>query len=253
MKYLLELVLYKAYVDLRAESSRGYLGILWWIIEPVMYMAAFYVVFTAIRMRGDVDFVVFLLTGLVVWKWFASTLMLGANSISVNTGLMMQVYLPKYIFPLVAIAINLFKFLIVFLLLLAFLLAYGIHIEISWIALPLLILVQLLLITGVSMLFAAILPFVLDLKPLLENMILMLFFLSGVIFDIHHAPESIQAYLYLNPMVTIIESYRNILLYGIMPDWEMLAIISLLSLTAIIIAFGMLKYFDKTYAKYLIR
>ena len=41
MNHYLELILYKAYADLRVEAARGYLGMLWWVLEPVLYMGAF--------------------------------------------------------------------------------------------------------------------------------------------------------------------------------------------------------------------
>ena len=68
----LELVWYKAYADLRAEAARAYLGVLWWVLEPLLYICVFYVVFGILLDRGGQGFVSFMLCGLVVWRWFSS-------------------------------------------------------------------------------------------------------------------------------------------------------------------------------------
>ena len=72
IKRYLEIIYYKTYADLRSEASRSYLGFVWWILEPVLYMSVFYLVFSVIRGQKDEDFILFLLVGLVSWKWFAS-------------------------------------------------------------------------------------------------------------------------------------------------------------------------------------
>ena len=62
------LIIQKAIADLISEARRGYIGILWWIIEPIIYMLVFYIIFVVVFDRGGEDRVAFLLTGLVIWK-----------------------------------------------------------------------------------------------------------------------------------------------------------------------------------------
>ena len=73
--HYISIIFEKAKADLIAEVRRGYLGILWWFIEPLLYLSVFYVVFVFVFDRGGEDGVAFLLTGLVVWKWFSSGVM----------------------------------------------------------------------------------------------------------------------------------------------------------------------------------
>jgi lipopolysaccharide transport system permease protein len=113
IRYLIDLISQEAMAGLRAEASRAYLGVLWWVIEPVMYMGVFYFVFAHLYQRGDENYVMFILIGLIVWKWFQATLNTGASSLMNNAGLMNLVYLPKIVFPLANIAVNTFKFLII--------------------------------------------------------------------------------------------------------------------------------------------
>ena len=244
-----ELILYKSLADLKAEAARGYLGILWWFLEPVLYMLVFYVALTAIRHRSGDHIVPFLLCGLVSWKWFASSIGQGANSIAGSQGLIRQVYLPKYIFPCVSLLSNTIKFLTVFFILLLFLLVSGITPGWYWLTAPIILVIQLTLQLSLSSFLSVIVPFVPDIKPVIDNVMLLLFFVSGIMFDIERAPETVKPYLYANPMVTIISSYRRVLLENSSPNWLALCLILLASIAFLIIAFKLLNRYDRTFPK----
>ena len=251
-RHYLELVWYKALAELRAEAARAYLGFLWWIIEPIIYMTTFYFVFSVIFHRGGEDFVPFLLCGLVAWKWFASCIMSSSGTISANSGLMQQVYLPKYLFPAIVLVINSVKYFVVLGLLLSFLLLYGYRPSEAWLALPVLIGVQFLLIAAVAGIVSALVPFVPDFRLILDNVIMLLFFLSGIFFDIKTVSGPVRRLLEINPMAVIIGDYRSVLLEGVWPDVSGLIIIFVESMAGIAIAAYLFKRYNRVYPKVLI-
>ena len=248
-RYFIDLVIQKAKAGLRAEASRGYLGVLWWVIEPVIYMGVFYIVFAHLRGRGDKNFVMFLLTGLIVWKWFHASVNTGSSSLMTNAGLMNLVYLPKIVFPLTNIAVNTFKFFIIVALFLVFMQFSNIQPSLAWALLPVLILVELLLIVAVTSLLAAVMPFFPDLRVILDNLLIMMFFLSGIFFDIAKMPESVKGYLQLNPMAVLITMYRDLLLHGVAPDWRSIVFVTLFSLAVFFPALWLYRRFDRVYPK----
>ena len=247
--HIVDLVIQKSKAGLRAEASRGYLGVLWWVLEPLLYMSIFYVIFVHLFHRGDENFIMFLLTGLIVWKWFATTVMNGANSLMANSSLMNQVYLPKIIFPLTAVVTNTFKFFLILSLFLVFLQFTSIQVSWTWLLLPLLVLTQLLLMIGLCSLLAAIMPFFPDLQAILQNIMMMMLFLSGVFFDIGRLPAPVQSYFRLNPMATLIAMYRKLLLDGVAPDFKQLFWIVLFSLMVLALSLMLLRRFDRVYPK----
>jgi lipopolysaccharide transport system permease protein len=248
-----QLILYKTYADLRAEAARTYIGIFWWVLEPLLYMSVFYVVFGIVIQRGIEDFAPFLLCGLVTWKWFDGSLRQGCNAILINSGLIRQVYLPKYILPTVTILVLTVKFAVVFALLLLFLVVYGFEPGWSWLALPAILLTQLAFIAGCTLLAAAVVPFVPDLRVLIDNGLMLLFFLSGVFFDLSSASEEIRLFLELNPMAVLINEYRQVLMHGQMPSWGAVAVI--VGVSVLLAGFGLylLKRLDRRYPKVLMR
>jgi len=243
------LILYKTYADLKAEAARSYLGLLWWIIEPVLYLGAFYILFVLVMQRGGPDFVPTFLCGAVVWKWFASGIQGGSHAISAHRGLLQQVYVQKFIFPVIAVLGSTARFVPVFLIFIFFLLLYGIPVQATWLAAPLVIFTQLCLVLSLAMLVGAITPFLPDLKAVIDNGMMALFFISGVFFNINEVHEPLKSYLLLNPMAGLIDEYRNIMLRGIWPDTGRLAIVLTDSIALGALALALLKQMDHKYGK----
>jgi len=249
LRNVLELILYKVYTDFKAEAARSYLGLLWWLIEPVLYLGAFYVLFVLVMQRGGPDFVPNFLCAVVVWKWFAAGIQGGAQAISAHRGLLQQVYVPKFIFPVIAMLGSTIRFIPVFGVFIFFLLIYGIPFHATWLAAPIVMLAQFCLVISLAMLVGAITPFLPDLRAVIENGLMFLFFTSGVFFNINEVQEPLKSYLLLNPMAGLIDEYRNIMIRGIWPDYIRLAIITGSSIVSGVLALVLLKRMDHKYGK----
>lgn len=250
-KYL-ELIWYKSLAELNAEAARAYMGFFWWVMEPLLYMVAFYVAFgTGVR-GGGVSMLLFLLCGLVPWKWFASSVQNGSNAIQANSGLIQQVYVPKYVLPWVVLIVNTIKFLIIFTLLVILLVATGHMPGMVWLALPMVALVQLLVTAALTSLLAAFVPLLPDLKLVVDNGILVLMFLSGVFMDISRLSPKLRVILEINPMVPVLSSYRDILLKGRWPEWGGLIWGLVFFLIFYSIAGYVLRRYDRAYIKLMI-
>jgi lipopolysaccharide transport system permease protein len=249
----LELIWYKTLSELRAESAKGYIGFLWWIIEPIIYMGVFFVIFGMVFKKGGEGFVPFLLCGLVAWKWFSSSINNSANSISKkNAGIMSQVYLPKYIFPTINVITNTIKFLVVFAFLLVSLMLAGYMPTMAWLALPVLIGVQFMLVLSLSWLVSSIVPLFPDFRLLLANIMSLLFFCSGVFFDISKVEGTLGFILKLNPVAILLDSYRTILIKGEWPEWNFLAVALCVALVVLWGGSRILRRYDRIYPKVLI-
>jgi lipopolysaccharide transport system permease protein len=248
-KQNLLLVLQKSLSDLIAEARQGYIGILWWVIEPILYLSVFYFLFIVVFERGGKDAVAFLLVGLVIWKWFGSSVPKCAHSISANVGLIRQIYIPKILLPAMAIATTTMKFLIVFTLLIMFLVVMGYQVNSAWIALPILIFVQFIFTLAVGSTLSAILPFIPDLKIIIDNALLLLFFLSGVFFDFSSVSPGVRSILNLNPMMVLIDNYRAVLVAGELPDWMLIINILIASVILQMLGAYLLHRYDRVYPK----
>ncbi len=245
----LELVFFKAYCGLKSEAARTYFSFLWWILEPLLSMIVYYVIFGLLFPRNSDDFVAFLLIGLVTWQWFANSIRHGMNAILANGHLTTQVYLPKEIFPAIEIVMDLIKFGFVFVLLIIFLWSCGLSPNLAYLALPCVLLLEFMLLLGFANTVASFVPFFPDLRLIIDVLLNLAFFLSGVFFSIDSIPTQYRSYFYLNPMANLIEAYRTILMDGAWPDWYALIKVGLFSLVVFYISQMIIKYYDRFYPK----
>ncbi|MEA1052536.1 ABC transporter permease [Lamprobacter modestohalophilus] len=246
---ILDLIFYKAFADLRAEAAKTYINYLWWVIDPILTMLIFYIVFGLIFQRDEEGFIQFLLTGLVVWTWYRQTISHACNSILSGKALMAQIHVPKIVFPTVVILTDVTKFVFVFALLILFLWFSGYSVSHSYIALILVLLTQLLLITALAYSAAALVPFLPDLRFLIDNLLHLQFFVSGLFFSAELVPEKYRGLFFLNPMASLINDYRAILLHQAWPDWGRLAFISIFAIFVITFATYIINRYDQDYPR----
>lgn len=247
------LVLYQTWADLRVEARRYYISYVWWILEPLLEMGVFYLVFAVLLERGGPNFVQFLLVGLVAWKWFGTTSQHCCNALTGAKGLINRAALPKVIFPTVVILRDTFKAGIAMLMVWGFVVASGFPPNTAYHALPVILLTQLLLVAAVGYVLAAAVPFVPDLTFLVTLILRMVFFLSGVFFSPERIPPEYQTYFFLNPVARLIDDYRGVLLHGQWPEWEPLLVIALASLLVILFAVRLMRRFETSYPRILSR
>lgn len=181
-------------------------------------MAIYYFVFGVVFQRGTEDFVPFLLVGLVVWQWFAQSVSHCSVSINQNHALISQVNFPKVVLPSINIVMDTFKFSIVFTLLLTALWALGYPPTMSYVYLPLILMLQFLLNYACGLIASALIPFVPDLSNLIPHLLRLGMYGSGILYAVSSLPHNLQEILAYNPMVWIIQSYRDVLMYNEAPD-----------------------------------
>jgi lipopolysaccharide transport system permease protein len=244
------LLMFKTAANLKTEVSRYYLNYLWWVIEPVLTMGVFYVVFGLFLNRSTKDFAAFLLTGLTSWNWFNRTVNNAAGSILAGGGLMLQVNIPKAFFPVEVFLRDGFKHLFAVALLLLFLVFYPTPVHTSWLALPVLLIVQGVFVLAAGVLCAALVPFLPDLKFIISTGLSLMFFGSGVFYDIQSIvlPEH-RSILYLNPMAGLIKTYRDVLIYGLWPDWGYLLKVFAAGSILLWLSLALVRRFDHLYPR----
>lgn len=242
-----QLVIIKVRFNLRSEATQSYLSYAWWLLEPLMQMGVYYIVFDIFLHRGGEDFVPFLLCGIVPWLWFSRSVNNSSRSIVQGQGLISQTYLPKPFFPLVVIGQDLVKQQVVFLLLFGFLLYFGYMPSVEWLWLIPIVITQLMLIIAVAFLVSFIVPFARDIQYLINAGLMMMMFGSGVFYSYENVllPEHREIFL-MNPMANLIVSYRSVLMDGTTPRVESLIVIASVSLIFIFLMSMAMKRYNNT-------
>ena len=242
-----QLVAVKVRLNLRSEASQSYLSYAWWVLEPLLFMIVFYIVFKILLHRGTENFVSFLLCGIIPWLWFQKSVTNAGGSIIQGKSLIGQVYLPKTFFPLVVIGQDFVKQFSVFAMLLAYLAYEGYAPNLNWWWLVPLVLTQVIFIVAVSFVFAFLIPFARDIKYLVDAGLRMMMFVSGVFYSYKDVllPEHREIFLF-NPMANFIVNYRKVLLENTVPMVTSLLVITLVSALVIALMCLVMRRFENT-------
>ena len=226
-----------ARLHLKGEASRYLLGYLWWLLEPMLYVAVFYVVFDKLLQSRQADFLYFLMVGKLVFIWFSKSINQAASSLETNKGLMAQLNLRKEILPLAVIQQGFYRQLVVFGFLFGMLAYSGYLSALWWWLLPLAV-IQALLITACGLCAALLVCWQRDCALLIQLGMVFLLFMSGVFWDLNAIPDpEVRAWLLiLNPMAALIDTYRQVLLLQISPStttllWVLMESLVLLAVT----------------------
>jgi lipopolysaccharide transport system permease protein len=221
--------------DLKVRYKRSILGIFWALLEPLLLMLLFTAVFSLVLRIQVEKYPVFVLSGILPWTFFSTSLSYSAGSIAENASLIKKIYFPREIIPLTVIISRLVNFLLSLGLLFIFLIAFKIKFTYSLAYLPLVLIIQLIFIVGLSLFFSSLNTFYHDVSFILQFILFGWFYITPIFYPVTMVPAKYLFLYMLNPMATIVHSYRNILLSGIPPDFNHLLIAFLISILCLII------------------
>ena len=232
----LRLIDIQARMALRADASRYFFGYLWWLLEPLLFVGVFYVVFNVILDSRRADFLAFLMCGKLAFIWFSKSVTQASNSIVASKGLVGKINVPKSLFPMAVVQESFYKQVTVFLLLFAALLAWGYPMTTAWLWLVPLILVNYLMIVACSFIGACLVCIVRDFRMLIPLGMTFLLFTSGIFWDIRDLgdPAKTELLLALNPLAFILDAYRQVLMFQTPPDIAHLLQIGVVSCVVIV-------------------
>ena len=230
-----DLISYLVTSGLRAQHKYSFLGYLWWLIDPFLNVAIYYFVVVIVFHRpGGPEYGMYLVTGMIVWRWLSATVIAASNSIISQSVIISQVYLPKSIFPISAAFTHFINFgfglIVIFLFFIYFHFIPGA--EIFW--LPLGIAIQLLFMLTICFPIAFACVFVRDVNNIVDHAMRLWFFGSPVIWHSDMISAKHQWLLTINPMHHILGFYRDVLINNTSPDLNVMFIIGAVSLFCIL-------------------
>lgn len=216
--------------DLKVRYKHSALGFFWSLLNPLLLMAVFTFVFTALlEDKSRLAFHIFFLSALLPWNWCAASVMGTLSSIVGNGHLIKKVYFPREMLPVSVVFSNMINYLLSLpaLILFMFLFRQGVTpspfdsgctlvcFNSYFLWLPLLVITQALFLMGLGFILATLNVFFRDTSVLVEVGLSAWFFLTPIIYDAKVVAGDYAAWMYyLNPMASIIANYRDIFYYS---------------------------------------
>ena len=208
--------------DLKVRYKNSILGVVWSLLNPLLLMIVFSLVFTVALGNNDIrQYSVFILVGLIPWNFFSSAVQTGTVSIIANATLVKKIYFPRELLTTSAVMVQLVNFGFSLIILVFFLYFSGIGLTVHALWVPLLLITQILFILGLALMLSAINVFYRDVMMILDFVLLALFFLTPIVYPLDNFGASVtmlgltfdpaQVMRWFNPMASIIDGYRTVL------------------------------------------
>lgn len=221
-----ELLYFFAWRDVKVRYRQTVIGFTWAIIQPLLMMVAFSLFFGSLAKlpSENIPYPLFSYAAVLPWNLFAAGLSRSSNSLVGEANLIQKVYFPRLLLPLSGVLSPVVDFLIAFAVLLGLMLYFGYYPRVNMLALPFLLLLELMLALGIGMWLSAINVEYRDVAYAVPYFIQLGLFASPVVYSASFVPERYQTlYGLLNPMVGIIEGFRWAILGTSPPGPVMLA------------------------------
>jgi len=234
--------------DLKSRYRRSALGLCWTLLNPILYMSVYSLVFSFYLRAGIEAYVVFVMSGLLPWLWFSGAISDGTASIVSGASFLRGTKFPAAVLPVVPVLSHLMNML--FSLPILFILM-AIHHRSGGpclLALPLVMLSQGLLMAGISSIAGTYNVFYRDLQQLIGHLLTLLMFLHPIMYPLATIPKSMQTYVEWSPLTILFRSYQQIFYEGVFPDFRKLSLVCLFSVGVLLLGGLLLRRQEEYFA-----
>lgn len=238
--------------EITQRYKQSILGYAWVILNPLFQLIVMSFVFSTIMNVPSlgVPFIIFLSVALLPWNLFSSSLTSSSGVLVSNSNLITKIYFPREILVYATIIAKIVDFLYSCIVLVFFLIIFKtpIHLSILWV--PAIFFIQLILMTGLSLLVAAFNLFYRDIQYLLNLVILIWMYLTPVMYPVEIIPQQYRFVFSLNPMSVIINAYREVIIGQGKPNLNSLGLAFLVSSIIFGFSFYIFKKLEGKFADY---
>jgi ABC-2 type transport system permease protein len=201
--------------DLRIRYVGSWLGYVWTVLDPLLMAMVYFVVFGYIlnvHRKGDHPYLLYLLSGLLPWQWFNSTVLETSSALTTEGKLIRSTNLPREIWVVRVVLSKGVEYLFTLPILIGFALAYALsgqaHLDWELVFWPLGFLLQTLLLVGLGLFLAPVTVLVTDTRRLVRIFLRFMFYFTPILWALRIVPGALGKVLELNPLVGIFELYR---------------------------------------------
>jgi lipopolysaccharide transport system permease protein len=208
---LRELVLHLTAHELASANRFTLLGWAWPLIRQLAQLGVLVLLFSRIVDLGVGNYAVFVFAGLISWSWFSTSVDVASESLIANRHLVLQPRFPPSVIPIVSVATGFVDCLIALPVLLVMTIVSG---DLDWriVLLPVLFAVQFVLTCGLALVVSVVTVYLRDVRGIVTVGLTLLFYLTPVFYDAARVPDRYETLLRVNPLTTLLEAYRWVLL-----------------------------------------
>jgi homopolymeric O-antigen transport system permease protein len=202
--------------DIKVLYAQTVLGFAWAILNPVVQIVVFSVIFGRIAKvpTDGVPYLLFSTVAIIPWTYMSDALTAASQSLVQGKQMLGKIYFPRVLFPLTPILAKLVDFSISLIILILVMVYYQVAPPWNLLLLPLLIVIMILVPTGLGMWLAALAIRYRDVKFAMTYLIKLLIYTAPILYSASAIPAEYRIWYSLNPIVAVIEGFRSCLLGG---------------------------------------
>jgi lipopolysaccharide transport system permease protein len=204
--------------DLKSKYASSALGFAWSLINPLLMMIVLYLVFSNV-FKSEENFAIYLLIGMFAWRFFANGTTYAMGSIVGKPGLVTKIAIPREILTLSSVISSLISSFLEFIVMIPLLLLLGVSLQASFLLFPVVHILYFLIIYGISLMIASLYVYYRDLNQIWDVIIQIGFFISPIVYPLSLVPKEYLTYYMFNPITVLIQMYRDVFLYGLIPSF----------------------------------
>ena len=224
--------------DLKLKYRDSALGFLWSLANPLLLILVYSFVFGHMLRVGPENFAYFIMVGILPWNFFAQSAMMSTGSILDNGNLIRKVALPMEVFPAATVLFNLAQYLLALVVFLPMaLLFFQVPSAWSWFSFFPILILHIVFTLGFCFVLSTATVFYRDVRHFTEILLMLLFWLTPIIYDIQTMPPSVRTVLYLNPLSYFILAYQDALYHNSFPPPDRLLTVFLLAMLSLILGY----------------
>ena len=235
--------------EIRGKYKNSILGVMWSFLNPLLQLVVYSVIFGALLAGGDKTYPIYICVALIPWTYFTTAITQASFTIITNGNIIKKVYFPREILPISVVTSGAVNFVISTIIILLFVIISGLGITKYIILYPFILLVQYILILGISFILSAITVYFRDLEHIIGIVLLAAFYGTPIVYKLEQLPHNLQILMKLNPMTHIINGYRDIFYYQRMPDMQSLFILLGISVILTVTGYFIFKKLQKGFAE----
>lgn len=236
--------------EIKVRYKQTILGAAWAILQPASLTIIFTLVFGVFLKvnSGGIPYPVFAFSALVPWTFFSNSISFGSLSVVNNGNLVTKVYFPREILPLASVFAALFDFVMAAFVFIILMIIYKTPVSLNLLYVLLLVPSIVFLTAGISFIFSAINVLFRDIRFVIPLVLQIWFFLTPVIYSTSQIPEKYQIFIRINPLVSLIENFRKVTVYGQSPNVSEISTYLLISLIVFFGGYWFFKSKEKIFA-----
>ncbi|MBN2318025.1 MAG: ABC transporter permease [Acidobacteria bacterium] len=237
--------------ELRVRYKRSFLGFFWALLNPLLMMSVYVIVFSTILGRGIENYAIFMISGLFPWTFFSQSLNYSMSSIVGNHAMLKKVKFAKSVLPVSAVLSNVINFLLSLLPMAIIILLFRYPFYWTWAYLPVPILSLIIFSLGVGLFCATLHVFFRDMTHIIEILTRAWFFLTPIIYTLDYIPAQYHIYFKLNPMYYILDGFRMAIYYGRIPATSSITMSFVYSFASLVFGYFIFRRYQDKFILYL--